>query len=117
MSEEKGKYQTETNDEKLESSAIALLDAIWRAIDFDKWNRREIWGIFERKVKSCANQNIYPKAFFRQLCTKMRIPTASGIDISAILQKNDRKVVDYVRNNTGLCVMLLRIQRQEKREA
>lgn len=113
MSEEQAEYRTETAEAKIERSAVALLDAVWRAIEFDKWDRRKIWGIFERRVKSCAFQNLYPKTFYQQLCTKMRVPSGSGIDVSTILTKNNREVVDYIRENTALCVMILRVQRQE----
>lgn len=107
-----GSYDA-TSEETIEQSALSLLESVWLSIDFEKWNIRELWGIFERRVKSCAFQNLYPKPFFQQLCAKMRVPSASKYDLIEVLKGNDRKIVDFIRANTALCVMRLRVKRNE----
>lgn len=105
-------------------AATTLLSAVWRSIDFDKWNRREIWGIFERRVKSAAVQNIGVRGFFESLKTKMKVPDLSAMlrpddvaRIVRILEMNDKGVLVELRENTALCVLRLRLEQQEKKEA
>ena len=97
---------------------------MWRSIDFDKWNLRDIWGIFERRVRSAAVQNIDLPGFFEALKLKMKVPEVSNVLASedaervvAVLTQNDPEVLRQLRENTSLCVLMLRIQQQERKEA
>lgn len=103
-------------------SAVVILSFVWRSIDFEKWDRREIWGIFERRVKSAAIQNITLLDFFEQLKQKMRIshiPESSKRKVQQvvkILESNDQRVLNELRQNTTLCVLKLRVIQQERRK-
>lgn len=103
-------------------AAQSLLSALWRSLDYDKFNRRNVWGIFERKIKSAARQNIQLPTFFEQAKRKLSIAEISRyisekdlLELLDILKKSDMKVLKEIRENTTLCLLLVRLDQQQRR--
>lgn len=121
MEEEERTEEPSISDEQ--RAAKSLLSALWRSVDYDKFDRRTIWGVFERKVKSAAVQNIDLATFFEQAKRKLSISELSSHisekdmgEILEILTIKNKKVLIEIREHTAICVLLVRLNQQRRRE-
>jgi hypothetical protein len=104
----------------LRAQAVTLLTAIWRGMDstYKARYRQTIWRQFEDEVKSSTYTNNLGK-FVTKLCDRlnaqMGMTKEERADCVKILNAgHDHELLNLIRNETSLVVLMVRVALQEK---
>lgn len=111
--------------EKLRQDAVGLVSAVWHGINFDNINSRrrmKIYDEFANKIKS-ASATGKTSQFLEKLCEKMDsniIEADAGKVLETIRdiesQDLDLEILDVLRSETELIVLLMREANNELKE-
>jgi len=111
--------------EKLRQDAVSLISCCWRGINWDNVSSRrrmKIYDEFAAKIKS-ASATGTTSHFLEKLCEKMD-SGISGTDAPRVLEiirsveaeDLDLEILDILRSETELCVLLMREANNELKE-
>lgn len=111
--------------EKLREDAVSLISCCWRGIDWDNVSTRRRMKIYEEfasKIKSASATGTLSH-FLEKLCQKMDA-NISGTDAPKVLEivrgieseDLDLEILDVLRSETELCVLLMREANNELKE-
>jgi hypothetical protein len=111
--------------EKLRQDAVSLVSAVWHGISFDNISSRrrmKIYDEFANKIKS-ASATGKTSQFLEKLCEKMDsniIEADAGKVLEVIrdieAQDLDLEILDILRSETELVVLLMREDNNELKE-
>jgi hypothetical protein len=109
-----------TDKEQLREAAVQLIAAVWSRVDWDgvsaKW-RMGIWEEFGSKIQSAAMTSDAHR-FVEALARKMDVRSLNSDTVPFVLSTCDHDaLLDLIRNETTLLVLMLRLRQEEKRES
>lgn len=111
--------------EKLRNDAVSLISVVWRGINWDNVGSRrrmKIYDEYANKIKSAAHTGKVSQ-FLEKLCEKMD-STPAGADAPKVLEiirgvevdDLDLEILDILRSETELIVLLMREANNELKE-
>lgn len=112
----------ELPQDDVEKAAFNVLYHVWRGIDsdFKSKYKRDIWRIFEDRVRVAANQNGSVRRFVdqlgRMLASDIGRNAEARDEMLAALKADDRQVLRRVRQEASYLVLLVRFEMQKVKE-
>jgi hypothetical protein len=99
--------------------ACSLLRDVWLNIDWDKYggSRMTIWSVFEGQVRALSRCYSRLEPFVDKLARRFHSFVDRKETIEIISENNDFVYLDIFRNETQIPMMLLRIERDEAKQA
>jgi len=103
-----------------EQLATDLLTPLWRGIspDYKKRYARTIWQQFEDNLRSAA-YTAKLSTFLAKITTRMGIVIFADDTgkVTAVMQQGEDKIIlKMLRDDTTLCVLLVRVANEERKE-
>lgn len=107
------------SDDKIREDAVRLVLAVWRKIDHSGMANSRRAGIYDEltsKIRSAALTSDL-RRFVDSLCKKWDVRSLSDSAVIRIIEKGDHSaILDTLRNETTMIVLMLRVHQEAARE-